>query len=379
MLKNDTIYWIWYSAIKGIGSSAKIKLLDGVASPKEIFRTRGECLLKNNISAAIINKIRDAATAENIDRFIPMFDKHDDIGIVTYFDFDYPRLLCEIKNPPLVLYYKGDISLLNKRCIAVVGTRKATQRGTYHARSFSRELAANDIVVVSGMATGIDSAAHMGALGVGSTCAVLACGVDVVYPAENKELYNRICDEGVVVSEYMPGTPPIRTMFPARNRIISGLSESVLLVEAPKRSGAMITVDHALEQNRDVFVLLDNTDSIEYSGNRELINDGAVAVTNPYDMINTSEYTAYDSLKIEFSHIKAAEPVVDETSVEEKDYSELNEDEIEIINLIKKGINQFDELSEKSGKDAASLGYILTMLEFKGFVEQKIGKVYEEV
>lgn len=144
-MKNDAIYWIWYSSIPKISNNVKIKLLDGIESPREIFKTAGKCLLSKNISADIINKIAAFAKFEIIEKYIPVIEKYEDIGITTYYDYDYPTLLTQVDTPPLVLYYKGNIGVLDKRCISIVGTRNATDKGKYHARSFAREMAAGGV------------------------------------------------------------------------------------------------------------------------------------------------------------------------------------------------------------------------------------------
>lgn len=386
MAVNDIVYWVWYSQIKGISSEVKLKLTEMMESPKELFLSSGECLRRQNISPKIIDKISRESAVDNIERYVRLLEKCTDISIVTYYDCKYPRLLCEIHNPPLVLYYKGDIELFNSHCIAVVGTRNATTRGKYHARSFAQEFAAQGYTVVSGMAKGIDASAHVGALSTGKTCAVLGCGVDVVYPAENKELYNRICADGLVISEFLPGTSPQRWSFPVRNRIISGLCESTLLIEAPEKSGAINTVEHALEQNRDVYVLFDNGNSVEFSGNRKLIEDGAVAVSDPYEIMNRADFSVYDSVKTQNLGIvhtatvfNASEQNGEKTTKEEKDTSLLSQDEIAVYNLIKSGVRHFDEIVNMSQLDISDVGIALTMLEFNGFIVQKLGKMYETV
>ncbi len=381
MLSKDGIYWIWYQNIPKLSAKVKLCLIRETESPREIFRTAGACLKSLNVSDDIISVIKNSSTVENISKLADLMEKHDDISVTTYFDFDYPKLLCEINDPPLVLYYKGDISILQNRCIAMVGTRNASEKGCYHARSFAREFAAEGYTVISGMAKGIDAAAHIGALGVGNTCAVLGCGVDVVYPKENKELYNKICQKGVVISEYLPGTRPEKWSFPVRNRIISGLSDSVLLVEAPAKSGAINTVRHAADQNRDVFVLYDNSEEPGFEGNRELIADGVTSVTNPYDIINKLGFSAFDSLFDDSrpqKTLKVAEDVVVPPEFT-RDYSELDENEFRVMELIHSGIRQFDEIVMESGLDISTVGYALTMLEFKGYIIQKVGKTYEEI
>ena len=377
-LKNDIIYWIWYSNISGISQAVKLKLLDNVESPKEIFKTAGKCLAANNVSKSIISRISAFASVEMIEGYIPVLEKYEDMGITTYFDYDYPQLLCQIKNPPLVLYYRGEISVLQNRCIAVVGTRSATEKGKYHARSFAREIAAQGYTVVGGLSAGIETAAHIGAMSTGATCAVLASGIDVVYPSENKELYNKICENGVVISEHMPGARTGKYAIPLRNRIISGLCESVLLIEAPEKSGSLTIINHAVDQNRDVYVLDDKSTSYEFSGNRMLIQDGAAAVTNPYDIINNTGYTAYDSVRNSYAMSAAENVSYDTEKAHKKDYPDLSDDESSVLKLIRSGINQFDEIAMNSDLDVSSVGYALTMLEFKGIIKQKFGKVYEE-
>lgn len=386
MAVNDIVYWVWYSQLKGISSEVKLKLTEMMESPKELFLSSGECLRRQNISPKIIDKISRESAIDNIERYIGLLEKCTDINIVTYYDCKYPRLLCEIPNPPLVLYYKGNIELLNSHCIAIVGTRNATTKGKYHARSFAQEFASQGYTVVSGMAKGIDTSAHIGAMSTGKTCAVLGCGADVVYPAENKELYNKICAEGLVISEFLPGASPQRWSFPVRNRIISGLCESTLLIEAPEKSGAINTVTHALEQNRDVYVLFDNGNSAEFSGNRKLMEDGAVAVSDPYEIINSTDFSVYDSVNTEKSGIvhtatdfTATEHVCVQTPKEENDTSSLSFEELTVYNLIKDGVRHFDDIVNAAKIDISEVSIALTMLEFNGFIIQKLGKMYETV
>ena len=392
MAVSDVVYWVWYSQVKGISNSVKLKLIDMMESPKEIFTSSGECLKRMNVSPKIIDKIASAATIDNIEKYIYLLQKHNDIDIVTYYDYQYPKLLTEIDDPPLVLYYKGDLSVLNARCIAMVGTRDATNKGKYHARSFAQELAAQGYTVVSGMAKGIDSYAHLGALSTGKTCAVLGCGVDVVYPSENRDLYNKICEKGLVLSEFLPSQGPQRWSFPVRNRIISGLCQSTFLVEAPQKSGAINTVDNALEQNRDVFVLFDDSDSKEFAGNRKLIEDGATAVHDPYDIMNNTGFTAYDSPRSVISVVEVNDsPKISETDVntgltndmteelhEDKDISSLSNDERTVFTLIKGGVTHFDDIVSSCDLGVSAVGYALTMLEFNGYIEQSAGKHYKE-
>ncbi len=396
-MKNDIIYWIWYQNIHGVSTGTKVKLLSHVDSPKEIFKTGGKCLTDANISPKLADRIAAYATPEMIESFLPIIEKNPDMGMVSYFDFDYPQLLCQIKDPPLVLYYKGDISLLKSRCLAIVGTRSATERGKYHAKSFARELASEGYTVIGGLSEGIEAAAHIGALTTGATCAVMHSGLDKIYPRSNRELFEKICKHGVVISEHMPGQGVGKYGIPLRNRLISGLSEGVILIEAPERSGALTVINYAVEQNRDVWVLDDGARAPESSGNRALISEGAASVTNPYDIINNNGFTAYDSvssslaaaetaLKNRSEHHKAPQPVSEPVQIQEdhgtaapKEYSGLTADEEAVLAIIRRGINQFDDIAESCELDVGTLGYVLMSLEFNGIITQKIGKVYEEI
>src|SRR5207342_3637527 len=203
-------------------------------------------------------------------------------------DPEFPRLLSAIHDPPPRLYARGaaDVALLDEPAVAIVGARACSAYGRSVTRSLARELAAAGLVVVSGMARGIDGEAHRGALeGGGSTIAVLGCGIDRDYPAAHAELARRICDEGLVVSEYEPGVEPAPWRFPARNRIIAGLCQATVVVEARERSGALITADLALEEGREVFAVPGEITSALSAGTNALLRVGATAVTSSADVL----------------------------------------------------------------------------------------------
>lgn len=208
---------------------------------------------------------------------------------ITKNDELYPNKLKQIIDPPQVLYYLGDIMLLQNNCLAIVGCRNASQYGIKIAKIFANEISKAGITIVSGLARGIDTTAHKYALSsIGKTIAVLGCGIDIIYPRENEGLFKDIINNGgLIISEFEPGTAPLKENFPKRNRIISALSEGILVVEAKKRSGTMITVDCALEQGKDVFVIPGNIDSLNSVGTNELIKEGAICVTNYNEVIGT--------------------------------------------------------------------------------------------
>ena len=197
-----------------------------------------------------------------------------------------PCFLKEIYFPPPVLFYKGDKILENNLCIAIVGTRKSTVYGRDAARYFATQLARAGITIVSGLASGIDYHAHKASINEkGSSIGVLGCGIDVIYPAENKDLYNELAVRGSIVSEFFPGTPPLKNNFPARNRIISGLCAGVLVIEAPEKSGALITCDFAVNQDREVFAVPGSIFSPDIKGNHNLIKNGAKLAAHPDDIL----------------------------------------------------------------------------------------------
>ena len=208
------------------------------------------------------------------------------ISLLTILDPAYPASLKEIPDPPLLLYVKGEIAENDSNALAVVGTRHPSFYGRTQAKRFAGELAAKGLTIVSGLARGVDQAAHEAALDVsyGRTLAVLGSGLDVIYPRENEKLYHRIIERGAVLSEYAPGTPPLAENFPRRNRILSGLSLGVFVVEAHSRSGSLITAHQALDQGREVFALPGPVDQLTSRGTHQLLREGAALVENPEDI-----------------------------------------------------------------------------------------------
>ncbi len=214
---------------------------------------------------------------------------------ITINDNRYPNSLKQIDNPPNKLYCLGNIDLLNNVCIAIVGCRNMSKYGEKIAKIFSEGLSKEGATIVSGLAKGIDSVAHKYSFSnLGRTIAVLGCGIDVIYPKENENLYREIIkNDGLIISEYPLGTKPDKDNFPRRNRIISGLSCGVIVVEAKKKSGTMITVDYALNQGKDVFVIPGNIDSLNSTGTNELIKEGARMVTNYKEVLNILKDTIF--------------------------------------------------------------------------------------
>lgn len=279
--ENIMNYWIWFATIKGLGPIQKKKLLDVYGTPENIYNTKideieATGVLKNGI-AEEIEKSKNVLLMKKYERYI----QKNNIHLINITDENYPKLLKEIYDPPITLFCKGDITLLNQEAFAIIGCRNATSYGNLMSKEIAYKLAKENILIVSGLAKGIDVNAHRGALMAhGKTIAVLGCGVDIPYPTENIGIYKEIIQKGLVISEYIVGTKPEAGNFPARNRIISGLTKGILVVEATQKSGSMITVDFALDQGRNVYAVPGNINSPNSVGTNELIKQGAKLVTS---------------------------------------------------------------------------------------------------
>lgn len=278
-------YWIWLSLIKNLGSKRKLKLLELYKNPEEIYKlTKEELININGIGEAIAKEIIISKN-EKILNYHIKYMKENNIKIININEREYPQVLKEIYDPPISLYVKGNIEKLNNKNIGIVGCRECTTYGKKSAEYFSYNLSKQNINIVSGLAKGIDSYAHLGSLNTGNTIAVLGNGLDMIYPKENLELANEIIKRGgTIISEYPCGTKPDKMKFPARNRIISGISSGIIVIEAKEKSGTLITVDFALEQGREVFVVPGNINSINSVGTNDLIKQGARLVTTYEDI-----------------------------------------------------------------------------------------------
>lgn len=279
-------YWIWLSLIKKLGSRTKLRLLEIYKDPEIIFNLKKETLIKTEgIEEETINNIISSKKERLINYHIEYMSKNN-INIINIGDKEYPKNLKKIYDAPVSLYIKGNFSILNKKNIGIVGCRECSEYGKIASKYFSYNLAKQNINIVSGLAKGIDSYSHIGCIGAkGNTIAVVGNGLDIVYPKENIELANKIIGTGgCIISEYPCGTKPDKMNFPARNRIISGISSGIIVVEAKEKSGTLITVDFALEQGRDVFVVPGNINSINSVGTNDLIKQGAKLVSTYKDI-----------------------------------------------------------------------------------------------
>lgn len=287
----------------------------------------------------------------------------NNIKILRAGDTDFPDILTKITDPVEQLFCIGDISLLSKLSMAVVGSRKCSQYGKQSAFNIGEALALNNAVTISGMAIGVDSMAHLGALKKGGgTIAVLGCGVDVCYPKKNKSLYDEICEKGLVVSEYAPGIPPAPWRFPMRNRIIAAIASSVAVIEAGEKSGAAITALRAAEIGTDVFALPGNITSLYSVGTNRLIRDGARIITSVDDlMIEAGIFSDKKTLEMNSLEIE------DLLGTEEKQvYEAISRQE---------GIT-VSALCDQLRKSSSAVNGIITVLELKGMIYYELGKIF---
>lgn len=275
-------YWVWFSLIKKLGSIRKQKLLSIYKEPIKIYNLKkAELKQLEWLSDEIIENIIDIETKKQTEKHIEKMYELD-IDIITIKDKEYPKNLKEIYDYPISLYIKGNKEILNNKNIAIIGCREYSEYGKACTLYFSQNLAKENINIISGLARGIDSFSHIGAIKAkGKTIAVVGNGLDTIYPKENYNLEKEIIRSGgAVISEYPIGTKAEKINFPARNRIISGMSDGVVVIEAKKKSGTMLTVDFALEQGRDIYAVPGNINNINSTGTNELIKQGAKLITN---------------------------------------------------------------------------------------------------
>ena len=280
-------HWIWLSGRKGIGPVGCAYLIEKFGTAEQIYAMTSEELREQGITNP--NLIRILAD-KSLDAAWGVMDacEHHGIKILTYCDEIYPKRLKSISDPPMVLYYKGEFPYVDEEAgIGIVGTRKGSLYGLLNAKEFGKSIACGGGMVVTGGARGIDTMALKGALeGQTPVICVLGSGLDMLYPHENRDLFLQVSKHGCLISEYVPGTRAYPGNFPVRNRIISGLSLGVLVVEAPERSGALITANHALEQGRDVFAVPGNIGTDACLGSNRLLREGAYMVESGWDILS---------------------------------------------------------------------------------------------
>jgi len=350
--------------ILDIGSIRLKKLLEFFDTPENILKAAPNKLIAvSGIGEKIAQKIH-SLNKDDIDKEL-MLARKLDIEILTLEDKDYPENLKNIPDPPIVLYVKGKLKQEDKYSIGIVGSRRASFYGLTKAEEFAFALADKGFTIVSGMARGIDSSSHRGALKRGGrTIAVIGSGFQCIYPPENQELAEEISRSGVVISEFPIDTLPLKQNFPRRNRVISGLSLGLLVVEAARNSGALITADFALEQGRDVFALPGKVDAHTSFGTNELIKQGAKLVSCLDDIL--------EELNIPITKVCQAE----ERPQENLKFDSGHTEESLVYGLISDQSIQLDEIAEKTNLDIPRISGILLKLQMKRLVQQLPGKQF---
>ena len=412
------VHWIWFAHRPNLTDRAKAMLMQHFSDPEDIFYADSASF---DHLEFLTEEAKESLTDKNL---IPAEEiletcSREKIHILTYRDASYCARLKNIADPPMVLYYKGRLPDWDARpVIGIVGTRKASAYGLTAAKRMGYQIGRCGGIVVSGMAFGIDGMAMSGALTSGQpVVGVLGCGVDIVYPLSNKGLFADTEQYGCILSEFAPGTPPVKWNFPKRNRIISGLSCGVLVVEAPEKSGALITARQAAEQGRDVFAVPGNIDMPGFAGSNALLRDGAILVSSGWDVVG--EYEALYPEKIRKdtapAHLKAypdevrrveeegerkaakvaqktrkpapkSDPVEENTKkdIDKADfppYSDLNKpkpklspEEQQIVDALNGGERLVDDVIAETGLTTGKLLASLTMLELKGIIRRLPGK-----
>ncbi|OPY87770.1 MAG: hypothetical protein A4E72_01435 [Syntrophus sp. PtaU1.Bin208] len=385
MENNELIYWLALRSVNGIGNLSFKSLLESFASPYHVFRaTYSELVRIPGIGPKTASSIKAFHNWQKLENELKELKKFQ-IRLVTCHDEEYPVILKNAYDYPPILYVKGCLEE-NDLNIAMVGSRIASAYGIYTTERLARELALKGMTIVSGMARGIDSAAHRGALaGRGRTIAVLGCGLDVIYPPENKELCNKIADNGAVVSEFALGTPPNAPNFPMRNRIISGLSLGVVVVEANDRSGSLITARIAMEQGREVFAVPGSIDSSGSRGSHKLIREGAKLIENVDDIleeilpqIKRSQRNSFPDRQKEGTDIPKTERPDQKTPIPGP-FSKFSfsKNERMILNILTTKAVDIDSIIARSGLSVNETMSCLLNLELYDTILQLPGKLYK--
>lgn len=383
---SDLSCWLWLSLCKDLTAAGAQKYLRRFGTAKGVYYASESDL--RQVEGASPKEVK-ALLNRNMDRVQRVQETcaKEGVRILCLQDADYPERLRNIPDPPTVLYVQGTLPVVDDRItIGVVGTRRASAYGKEMADTLGRGLAEAGAVVVTGLAEGIDSAAAKGALrGHGSVIAVLGTSTDKVYPSWNTKLQDAVAKLGALVSEYPPGTGPTRASFPMRNRIISGLCLGVTVVQAPQRSGSLITAARAQEQGRDVFVVPGMANDPNFMGSHALIRDGAQLVCTAEDILE--DYRFRYPRMLDMRRKKAAEnrpfqnyPNLDKPGdvgyhALKEQLAELTEAELEVVKLLVKGPKHSDDLIAAAGREAGEVLTALTMLQLKGYVQEE-NRVY---
>ncbi len=345
-------YWVGFNLVKGIGSARMRSLLNAFGSAENAWNAPVDALESAGIHPRLVENISRLRSSDQVDRAWENIQKKE-IQVLTWDDSDYPRRLKEIDQPPPVLYLRGQLLEADQWAVAIVGTRRITAYGRQVSEEIASQLAQNGVCVVSGLARGVDSVAHNAALkNNGRTLAVLSNGVDQIYPPEHHRLAEQIVQNGALISDYPPGTAPEASNFPPRNRIISGLSQAVIVVEAGEKSGALITAAFAADQGREVFAVPGYLFAPQSKGTNSLIHEGAHIFLGVKDILEILSLTQVD----QFRSARTALPA-DAT-------------ETRLYNLLGHEALHVDEIRMQTNLPIEQVTSTLTLMELKGLVRQ---------
>ncbi len=364
-MAEDLFYSLALSLTPGLGSVLIKRLLDRFRTPEAVFRASiGELSEIDGLGEKVKCEIKKGPQTKIVERELSLLQR---VGgkITTLNDNDYPKRLKDIYDPPALLYVRGELKDQDELAVAIVGSRKTAPYGRWITEKIGEDLARHRVTVVSGMARGIDSVAHTAAIqGGGRTLAVLGCGIDVIYPSENKNLFQQIIEHGAILSEFPMGSPPEGGHFPKRNRIISGLSIGVVIVQASSESGSLITAGCALEQGREVFAVPGNVGAESSRGTNQLIKDGAKLVESSDDILE----------EILPQWIREEEEVRKSETL----FSSLKGEEKILYRLMGETPLHIDTIIRESQLDPGKVSSLLLNLELKGFISQWPGKCFSK-
>ncbi|MFU8773263.1 MAG: DNA-processing protein DprA [Anaerolineales bacterium] len=351
-------YWVAFTLVKGIGSVRFRGLLEYFGQADIAWNASTEALRQAGLSSKIVQNLVAVRSNISLDS---VWQRIQDQGIttLTWEDENYPRRLMEIDQPPPVLFVRGEICAEDAWSVAVVGTRRVTAYGRQIAEDVAATLARNGVTVISGLARGVDAIAHLAALNAGGrTIAIMGSGIDRIYPPENRELAERIISKGALVSDYPPGTPPDASNFPPRNRIISGLSMAVVVVEAGNKSGALITAAFAADQGREVFAVPGNITAPQSQGTNRLIYNGARPLLDPREVLEALELTMV-------SQHQEARVILPSDALEAQLYAAIGNEPLHV-----------DEIRAQTELPIEQVTSTLALMELKGMVRQVGGMQY---
>lgn len=364
---HSVFHWLALERIPQVGPLTIARLMDAFESPEAAMAASAPEIRKRaQISEPLARRIAENhPNRESISRDMETLEK---LGarVMTRWDSDYPTNLRDIYDPPAILFVRGRIAREDTKAAAIVGTRNPTRYGREMAEAISRGLARSGVTIISGLARGIDTTCHRAALKEGGrTIGVLGCGLDVVYPRENKSLIEEIVQSGAVITEFRPRVPPAATNFYRRNRVVSGLSKGVVVVEAGMKSGSLITAEHALDQNREVFAVPGNVMNLRSRGPHKLLRDGAALVESAQDVI-------------EAIFAPPATPI-QPTVFEAADQDDLTDMGRTVLENIDPDPVPMDTLCESLSVDAGTLAAVLLDLELRGLIRQYPGKMFGRI